>query len=172
MTAEEYRKAFPKTHQLEVEPGRFFKVRRVSNTAMLAAGLIPTFFVSEVGRNWRRSGPQPASDDVSNIDQMEMAKLILAVVCEAAVEPRLVRGEPGEGELNVFEDVEDAHIMAIFNWAMTGARGAAVKMKGGEVEVDDLVNFHPDGERSAANDARAGGADVRTAPEPDARVAG
>jgi hypothetical protein len=172
MTAEEYRRAFPKTHQLEVAPGLSFKVRRVSNTAMLAAGLIPTFFVSEVGRNWKRTGPPSQPDDIPSVDQTEMAKLILSVVCEAAVEPRLVRGDPQEGELNVLEDVEDNHIMAIFNWAMTGARGAAVKMKGGEVAVDDLLKIHPDGERRAADDAGASGADVRPAALEDARAAG
>jgi hypothetical protein len=171
VTADEYRSRFPKTHTLEVAPGLTFKVRRVSKTGMLAQGLIPSFYVNEVGRQWRRAQAAAEAED-SSLDQRDLAKLILAVVCEACIEPRLVQGEPQEGELNVFEDLEDEHLTKIFNWAMTGGRGEPIRTERGEVAVDDLLSFHAPGAGGATDAAGANSADVRAEALRDARAIG
>jgi hypothetical protein len=73
--------------------------------------------------------------------------------------------------LSVFEDLEDEHIMAIFNWAMYGSAGAPIEAEGGEVEMADLVKFHQGGERASVDAPGPDGADVLSASVSSARPA-
>jgi hypothetical protein len=177
MRADEYRRRQRPTVDVEIAAGVTFKLRRPNLQAQLVGGRMPTYFMSEVGGRWRRTQGQtdPRPEEIlagmSGEETRDWMTFIKTIVLDVAVEPRLTEGEPGETELSIYE-LEDAHLFAIFNWAMGGAKGAPVETASGEVEVESLRRFHPPGPRESANSPGPDGEAVRAASLADVGLVG
>ncbi|OLE52121.1 MAG: hypothetical protein AUG51_19380 [Acidobacteria bacterium 13_1_20CM_3_53_8] len=149
---------------LTLPSGLKVKAVRPDIETWVMSGRLPQVLLSEVVRAFGSVEQNAASieNKLTGHQVLEAIVFMRDVVREAVVSPRIVIGaDPNKNEIEPTDlSKEDSNF--IYMWAMAGAVGIPVQMKGGAVSVETLRNFRSD---SRLSDALRDSEEVRAVSE-------
>lgn len=145
-SAGQWRKAREEGTIVTLPSGHVARLRPVALDVLITSGRLPDFLTPVAASTLFAEQEMEKIAEHGKVAE-QYAQLINAVVPAAFLEPRVVAGEPGEGEISL-DDVEFVDKVAVFNLATAGARALETFRSRQESDVDALQDGKGNGDKA------------------------